>query len=385
MAKLGRDEDELRALGALWTAREIEQQPAMLRKTHERLVAGKDALESFLRPLLARTAMRVILAGAGTSAFIGECLAPYLAATLRCRVEAVPTTDLVSAPYLYFEARTPTLLVSFGRSGNSPESVAALELADQFVREIYHLAITCNPDGALARKTGIAGNGMMILLPEETHDQSFAMTSSFSCMMYVALAALSGIDSMATRVGPIAQAVETVIAEQANAMKALAGRRYERVVYLGSHFLKGLAREAALKLLELTDGGMIAIYDSPMGFRHGPKTIINDKTLVVIFLSNAPYTRRYDLDLLEEIRHEGKAGGVLAISSQDEGMPDGIERILIPAMADAEDVDLLIPFIAAPQIFAFEEAIGRGLSPDKPNISGTVNRVVQGVRIHAFR
>ncbi len=383
MAKLGRDEGELQALGALWTACEIEQQPAMLRQTHAALVAGKDALGSFLRPLLDRAAMRVILTGAGTSAFIGECLAPYLAARLPCRVEAIPTTDLVSAPYLYFAADTPTLLVSFARSGNSPESVAALELADRFVGEIHHLAITCNRDGALARKIAAAGNGMAVLLPEKTHDRSFAMTSSFTCMTYAALAALAGIDGMDARVGRIAHAVESVIATQAGAMKRLAGKGHERVVYLGSHIFKGLAHEAALKLLELTDGGVIAAYDSPMGFRHGPKTIVNDRTLVVIFLSNDAYTRRYDLDLLEEIRHDGKHGGVLAISGQDEGMPAGIEQILIPAMEDAGDVDLLIPFIAAPQIFAFEAAIGRGLSPDNPNVSGTVHRVVQGVRIYA--
>ena len=64
--------------------------------------------------------------------------------------------------------------------------------------------------------------------------------------------------------------------------------------------------------------------------------------------------------------------------------PAAVERILIPAMADAEDVDLLIPFIVAPQLLAFEAAVCRGLSPDRPNVSGTVNRVVQGVRIHAF-
>jgi tagatose-6-phosphate ketose/aldose isomerase len=384
MAKLGRDESELRALGALATACEIEQQPAMLRKTHETLVACEDALERFLRPLLDRAAIRTILTGAGTSAFIGECLAPYLAARLPCWVEAIPTTDLVSAPYLYFNAGTPTLLVSFGRSGNSPESVAALDLAEALVGEIHHLAITCNRDGALARKLGTASNGMAILLPEETHDQGFAMTSSFSCMTYAALAALCGIDGMQKRVDRMAQAVETVIAEQAGAMRTLAGRGYERVVYLGSHVFKGLAREAALKLLELTDGGMIAAYDSPMGFRHGPKTIVNDRTLVVIFLSNHVHTRRYDLDLLEEIRRDGQHGGVLAIAGHDEGMP-GVEQILIPSMATAEDVDLLLPFIAAPQIFAFEEAIGRGLSPDRPNLSGTVNRVVQGVRIHAVR
>jgi tagatose-6-phosphate ketose/aldose isomerase len=130
---------------------------------------------------------------------------------------------------------------------------------------------------------------------------------------------------------------------------------------------------------------MIATYDSPLGFRHGPKTIVNDRTLVVVFLSNDAYTRRYDLDLLEEIRRDGRHGGLLAICGRDEGMSSGVERILISAMAEADDVDLLIPFIAGPQIFAFEQAIGRGLSPDKPNVSGTVNRVVQGVRIHPVR
>src|SRR3974377_2469760 len=133
MARLGRDEGELHALGALATASEIAQQPAMLRKTHAALVDRKDEVERFVGPLLDRAATRVIMTGAGPSAFIGECLAPYLGACLPCRVEAIPTTDLVCAPSLYFEAETPTLLVSFARSGDSPESVAALDLAEPFV------------------------------------------------------------------------------------------------------------------------------------------------------------------------------------------------------------------------------------------------------------
>src|SRR5262245_27120420 len=385
MITLGRDETELETRGALWTAREIAQQPAMLRKTQATLVDHKNALERFLRPLLDRAGIRVILAGAGTSAFIGECLAPDLAAKVQRRVEAIATTDLVSAPYLYFEKATPTLLVSFARSGNSPESVAAVDLADQFVESVHHLAITCNAEGALARRIGPARNGMAIQLPEETNDRSFAMTSSFSCMMYAALAALSGVDGMAAQLDRIAYAVETVLSTQANAMKALAARRHERVVYLGSHIFKGLAREAALNLTELTDGAMVAIHDSPMGFRHGPKTIVNARTLVVIFLSSDAYTRRYDLDLLEEIARDGKHGGVLAICARDDGVPAAVERIVVPAMADAQDVDLVFPFIVAPQLLAFEASLVRGLSPDNPNTSGTVHRVVQGVRIHAVR
>lgn len=384
MATLGRNEAELETLGALWTAREIAQQPAMLRKTHAGVLACKDALERFLRPLLGRADLRVILTGAGTSAFIGECLAPDLAAKLPCRVEAIATTDLVSAPHLYFERSTPTLLVSFARSGNSPESVAAVDLADQFVGDVHHLAITCNAEGALAHRFASAKNATAILLPEETHDRSFAMTSSFTCMMCAALAALSGIDGMTARVEPIAQAMEAVIAGRAGAMQVLAARRFERVVYLGSAGFKGLAREAALKLLELSDGGTIAVYDSPMGFRHGPKTIVDDRTLVVVLLSNHPYTRRYDLDLLDEIIRDGRHGGLLAIAARGEGLPAGIERVLVSRMDNAEDVDLLFPYIVAPQMFAFEASLARGLSPDKPNVSGTVNRVVQGVRIHPF-
>jgi tagatose-6-phosphate ketose/aldose isomerase len=167
-------------------------------------------------------------------------------------------------------------------------------------------------------------------------------------------------------------------------MKTLAARGFERVVYLGSHIFKGLAQEAALKLLELTDGAIVAGYESPMGFRHGPKAIVNDRTLVVIFVSNHPYTRLYDVDLLEELRREGKAGGLLAIAARDDRMLPGIEHVMVPSMAEADDVDLLFPFIAAPQIFAFEESTSRGLSPDSPNVSGTVNRVVQGVRMHAL-
>jgi tagatose-6-phosphate ketose/aldose isomerase len=68
--------------------------------------------------------------------------------------------------------------------------------------------------------------------------------------------------------------------------------RFERIVYLGSNALKGLAREAALKTLELSDGQVVAISDTPLGFRHGPKTIVNAQSLVVVMLGNDHYTRR---------------------------------------------------------------------------------------------
>lgn len=385
MTWLGIDDTTLKARGATWTAREIAQQPEILLKTHALLVARQRELEAFLQPLIARSELRVILTGAGSSSFIGECLEPYLANRLRCGVEAVATTDIVSAPHIYLQRHKPTLLVSFARSGNSPESVAAAELVDRFVDEAHHLIISCNAEGALAKYSLSAPDSFMLLLPEETHDKSFAMTSSFSCMMYAALAGFSGIEGMRERVGPIARAMEYVLSTQTSRMKAVSEQRYERAVSLGSHVFKGLARESALKLLELTDGEIVATYDSPMGFRHGPKTIVNGRTLVTIFLSNDPYTRRYDLDLLDELRRNAAAARVIAISAQGGSELDPVENIVIPGLEQAEDVDLLLPYIVAPQLLAFHEALRCGLSPDNPNRSGTVNRVVQGVRIHATR
>lgn len=359
-----------------WTRREIFQQADTLRATQNLLLAERGVIEAFVAPLLAKPDLRIVLAGAGTSAFIGECLAATLAQATGRRVEAIPTTDIVSGPELHLEARAPTLLVSFGRSGNSPESVAAVDLADARIADVHHLIITCNADGALAKRRG--DDACVVVLPEATHDRGFAMTSSFSAMTYAALAIFAGIDALGDRNERIAQAVETVLASTDTAMAALAARDFERVVYLGSGPFQGLAREAALKLLELTDGGLVTIHDSTLGFRHGPKTIVNGRTLVVVFVSNDPLTRAYDLDLIAELRADKVAGAVLAVSAQDVAG----EMLKIHGLETAPDSDLLFPYIVPAQLFALHASLDRGLTPDTPNKAGTVSRVVQGVRIH---
>ena len=358
-----------------WTRREILQQPTTLRATQAVLETTRADISAFLSPLLAQADLRIMLCGAGTSAFIGECLAPWLTATLGRPVEAVATTDIVGAPHLYLDAKRPTLMVSFGRSGNSPESIAAVELADARL-SVHHLVITCNPDGALSRMAG--ADGHVVRLPEETHDRAFAMTSSFSAMMLAALAIFTGVDAMHDRVGVIADLVAATIARSDRAAADLAARDFDRVVYLGSGVFEGLAREAALKLLELTDGAIPTAFDSALGFRHGPKTIVTARTLVVVFVSNDPLTRLYDLDIIEELRADGRCATVLPIVARD-GTADAL---LVEGAGALADVDLLFPYIVPAQLFGLHCSLRLGRTPDQPNASGTVNRVVQGVRIH---
>ncbi|MGN6122540.1 MAG: SIS domain-containing protein [Sphingomonas oligoaromativorans] len=359
-----------------WTRREILQQPDTLRATQAVLRGRQAEIEAFLGPLLAKPDLRIMLCGAGTSAFIGECLAPWLTATLGRPVEAVATTDIVGSPALYLDAARPTLMISFGRSGNSPESLAAVDLADARIASVHHLVITCNGEGALARRG--SANSHVVVLPEATHDRAFAMTSSFSAMMLAALSILTGIGGMDARVDGIANAIATLLPRADTAAATLAARDFERVVYLGSGVFQGLAREAALKLLELTDGAIPTTFDSSLGFRHGPKTIVTARTLVMVFVSADPLTRLYDLDIIEELRADGRCGAVLAISARNEGG----ETIMVDDATGLDDAGLLFPYIVPAQLFGLHCSLHLGRTPDRPNASGTVNRVVQGVRIH---
>ncbi len=378
---LGFPEPTLEANGALWTAREIVQQPDMLQATDALVATMADQLRAFVGPLIDDPSARVVLTGAGTSAYIGQCLAPLLDRQLAARVDAVPTTDIVCAPRLYLDPTQRLLLVSFGRSGNSPESLAAVELAESLVDEVHHLVVTCNPTGALARVP--VARSMTLLLPEQTHDTSFAMTSSFSCMMYATLAALVPASVRGGRVDAIAAATAQVIDTALPLLHTLAEARHDRVVYLGSGLLQGLAREATLKLGELTNGAVVTCYDSPLGFRHGPKTFVTGSTLVVVFVSNDPHTRRYDHDLIDELRRDGCAARVIEISAQPRDAA-AADTLAVHGLQDAHDVELLWPYVAAAQIYAFLHSLARGVTPDNPNPAGIVNRVVQGVQLYAL-
>jgi tagatose-6-phosphate ketose/aldose isomerase len=377
----GRTLAELEARGGAWTAREIAQQPEVWRQVAALVAHDREGLERLLRPLLADPSLRVVLTGAGTSAFIGACLAPALSVHLRRRVDAVPTTDLVSGPRLHLQRQVPTLLVSFARSGNSPESVAAVDLAEQALDQASHLIITCNPDGALAKRTTGLRNARALVLPDATNDRGFAMTSSFSSMLIVAALAF-GVMSSAT-VTRLAGACDAALARIHALAQRLAARRFARAVFLGSNGLRALAAEAALKLLELTDGRTVALAESVLGFRHGPKTVIDERTLVVVLPSNDAYARAYDRDLLAELRRDARAGAIVAIGAGSKDL-DGVDGLEFDGMDAASDLEIALLDVVFAQVLALRQSLELGLAPDTPNAAGVVNRVVQGVTIHRW-
>lgn len=383
-APLGYSSEELAARGAQHTAREILQQPALWLVVARAAADRRQETETFLRPLLRREDLRIVLTGAGTSAFVGEILAPGLTAELHHRVDAVPTTDIVSDPQACFPQDQPTLLVSFARSGDSPESVAAAALADQCLSEVHHLVLTCNPDGELHRRHVGASRSLVLLMPEPANDQGFAMTSSFTSMLLTAQLTFGRSAPDHGLVERLSAAGEQVLARHSTSAQKLAQGGFERLVYLGSGALTGLAHESALKLLELTAGGVVTYFDSALGFRHGPKAVLDDRTLALVYLSNDHYTRQYDVDIVRELRRTLGPDRVVAITAQTLDEVPGGDSWPVEGLVGASDAALALPFILCAQLLGLHFSLAMGRTPDNPFPSGEVNRVVRGVTIHPF-
>jgi len=380
---------ELAELGAEITTREIKQQPELWQETLTIYQEKQEAIATFLRTIKQKTdkRIRVVFTGAGTSQYVGDTIVPYLnktGATADYLFESIATTDIVAAPEQVLFADEPTLLVSFARSGNSPESLAAVKIVDQFVADSYHLTITCAADGSLAQQAAADEASYLLLMPERSNDAGFAMTGSFSCM---ALSALLIFDQTPlTEKGHYVETLSRLGQEVINReteLQVLTDRSFKRIVYLGSGTLSGLTREAQLKVLELTAGKIATVFDSSMGFRHGPKSFVDDQTLVFVFVSNTPYTRQYDLDMLEELKSDGIAAAVTAIG-QAAAVNFSGTNFFFPDDTLLPDGYLALADIVFAQTIALLASIKVGNTPDTPSPTRTVNRVVKGVTIHPY-
>jgi len=372
------------ALSGLYTAEEIAHQPRLWRELIASLAARQSEIDGFLQHWLHAADSLLIFTGAGSSAFIGEALADEVNHPWPCEVRAIATTSLLTHPKLYLRRERPTLLVSFARSGNSPESLAAVQLLREQVSGCGFLNITCNEQGALYREGQGQADTLNLLMPAGSCDRGFAMTSSFSTMLLSALAVFCAEPwpLREQRLLALAEQGEQVLQATAERLARLALSERQRVVFLGDGPMAAIAKESALKLLELTAGRVVAFADTSLGFRHGPKSLLNAETLVLLYTSGDAHSRRYQQDLLDELRRDGVAGEVLALGPDQAGFaaPD----FCLPSLAGGDAWQALLGLLLAQQ-YALHRSVAVGGTPDNPFPGGTVNRVVQGVTIYPFK
>ncbi|WP_313468770.1 SIS domain-containing protein [Carnobacterium sp.] len=386
-----KSKSELKDLGASITTKEIQQQPELWIEAWEAYQKQEEKIQSFLEKIKkeATGKIRVVFTGAGTSAYVGDTIVPYLNQTGDSRTflfESIATTDIVASPKAYLHEEDWTILVSFARSGNSPESIATVDIANKVVKNIRHITITCAAEGSLAKTASQDAENLLLLMPERSNDQGFAMTGSFTCMSLTSLLVFDQ-STAADKEQFVTTAVKMgkEVVDQEENLSTILAADFNRIVYLGSGSLAGLTREAQLKVLELTAGKISTMFDSSMGFRHGPKSFVDEKTLVFVFVNNNPYTRQYDLDILKEIHLDQIANQTIAIAqSLEETDFEGEAFRFDQNHALLPEGYLALPFIMAAQTVSLLSSVKVGNTPDTPSASGTVNRVVKGVTIHPY-
>ncbi|MFS9134777.1 SIS domain-containing protein [Streptococcus mitis] len=381
--------EDLIELGAEITTREIYQQPDVWKEAFESYQAKREEIVAFLQRIADKhDYIKVILTGAGTSAYVGDTLVPYFKEVYderKWNFNAIATTDIVANPETYLKKDVATVLVSFARSGNSPESVATVDLAKALVDELYQVTITCAADGKLALQAHGDNRNLLLLQPAASNDAGFAMTSSFTSMMLTALLVFDPTEfAVKAERFEVVSSLARKVLDNVEDVKELVDLDFNRVIYLGAGPFFGLAHEAQLKILELTAGQVATMYESPVGFRHGPKSLINEDTVVLVFGTTTDYTRKYDLDLVREVAGDQIARRVVLLSDQSFGL-ENVKEVALGCGGVLNDIYRVFPYIVYAQLFALLTSLKVENKPDTPSPTGTVNRVVQGVIIHEYQ
>jgi len=381
--------ERLEELGADITAGEIAQQPELWQEALNTYTERETEINDFLNDIQEKHGtIRVIFTGAGSSAFVGETVVDYLNKVNdadQWKFEAIATTDIVGNPDMFLQESVPTLLVSFARSGNSPESVATVKAAKQIVDDLYQLTITCAPEGKLAQAAEGDEDNLRLLQPDRSNDAGFAMTGSFSSMLLSTLLVFdtASLEEKSEWTEAALAMSEQVLSDN-DQVKELIDLDFDRVVYLGQGSFYGLARETQLKILELTAGEIATLYDTPLGFRHGPKSFVDEQTLIITFGSSDDYTRQYDTDLINEVYHDQVAEKVLSLSVGENKEVDADQYTFDEEYTSVPDAYVSLPYVVFGQLVSLASSIKVGVKPDDPSPTGEVNRVVQGVVIYDY-
>jgi tagatose-6-phosphate ketose/aldose isomerase len=378
---LGRSSEEQRRLGYFHTLREICQQPSTWLRTCELMRSHAGRVQSMLPGVASLT-----LTGSGSSEYAGHCVRLPLQNELGISTQAIGGGDLLAHGARVLSPGRPGLMVSIARSGDSPESAGVLALMLRTQPQIRHLILTCNEAGSLARTYQHDSRALVITLDEETNDQGLVMTSSFTNLVLAArsLGLTRRSEQFQSICEQLSRIASALIHEHLGDLAEVAKAPFKRALFLGSGSRFGGAREAALKMLEMTAGRVTTMCETYLGVRHGPMSYVHDDTLVVCFLSSDPTLRAYESDLLGEL--DQKELGLLKVVV-GEDIPDDLLRendvvLECQGLRQVGDENSAVIDVIAGQLLAFFRCREEGLRPDSPSEDGVISRVVQTFALH---
>lgn len=367
--------------GYFHTLQEILQQPATWLDSAERMLAKTDELSGRLKGILS-----LALTGSGSSEYAGACVRLALQDALGVATATIGGGALLTHGARVIPPERPGLMISLARSGDSPESVAAVSRMLDAEPQLRHLVITCNREGRLATTYKNDARVQVIALDERTNDRSLVMTSSFTNMVIAAraLAVLKTPEKYRALCRDLSQRAKNLLETRIPLLARLANEDFGRALYLGSGSRHGAAREASLKMLEMTAGRVIAWSETYLGLRHGPMSLVHPDTIVVCFLSSDPQIRGYESDLIRELNRKQLGSAKLIFGENVPRDLAGPSDVVLECAGSTPltDEDWPVLDVVVGQILAFFRCRKEGLQPDSPSSDGVIQRVVQDFALH---
>jgi tagatose-6-phosphate ketose/aldose isomerase len=376
--------------GLVHTPGEIAHQPDTWSKTFELFSKERAAIQDFLTSagVSGKSGSQVIvyLVGAGTSDYTGRAISCLLREHWQCEVIAVPSTDLLTQMDQLILPERKYLWISFSRSGDSSEGVAVLEKARERHPDIYHMVISCNPNGRMLKDGAEDSKTLGVCMIDEANDRGLAMTSSFSNMVIFGqcMAHINAIDAYEAVLRKLVAAGKSLLPRAADCAASVAKQGYTKACFVGSGPLREVAKESALKVLEMTAGKTLTMTESALGLRHGPMAALDDQSLFVCFLSGDKSAQGYERDLLREIGTKKIARRRIVVGASELATDSYAEDYLAPAgvtgIADEYRAPVDVMF---GQLLGLFSSIQWKLMPDSPSPGGVITRVVEKVNIYS--
>lgn len=335
------------------TLREILSQPTVWQETLSAFQVRASDLDGFVR---SNQFKRALFTGCGSTYYLSLTAAALFQGLSGLPCQVRPASELALFPRIAILGDDKTLLVAISRSGETSETLAALPVfREQTGGQV--LVITCDGQSSLAKHADF------VLAAETAQEQSVAQTRSFSSMALLtqALAAQVAGYPAIQALTPLAGIVERVIHKYQESIRHLAETTsIENFFFLGAGTLYGIACEAMLKMKEMSLSQSEAFH--PLEFRHGPMSMVTERSLVVGLLSEGAL--RQELFVLRDMHALG--GRILVIGERIEDLPEAL-AMTIELASGLPEWTRPVLYLPPLQLLAYHRAMARGQNPDRPH------------------
>lgn len=347
--------------------KEIYEQPNAVRATlQDRITDSQLLLNGFgdLDPTLLRRVEAIHIVACGTSYHAGLTSKYWFEEYTKtpCSVE-------IASEYRYRTVAVPknTLYITLSQSGETADSLAALEEVKKSNEYLGTLAICNVPESTLTREADAT------LLTKAGPEIGVASTKAFTTQLVaLQLVALTMAKVKETQTDEQRSAVIKALYESPITMERLLGLdrtiehlaeqfvEKEHAIFLGRGPMYPIALEGALKLKEIS---YIHAEGYPAGeLKHGPLALVDNEVPVVAIAPNDSLLEKLKSNL-EEVRTRGGQLYVITEEDTDIAPVDGLTLVKIPGCPEAVAPLLLtVPL----QLLSYHVAVMRGTDVDQP-------------------